>query len=151
MYGQEKFEKYVKQNPRLRTTFSQRPSWSRREFFEIAGAGVTASFMTARAKADGVSQAAPQLINRAKNVIFVLLTGAPSHTDTFDLKEVSGTTPTEFQATTINGLRWPMGLLPGLGSKLSDIAVVRSMRAWALVHSLGQTWTQIGRNPAAAL
>ncbi len=44
-----------------------------------------------------------------------------------------------------------MGLLPGLGSKLSDIAVVRSMRAWALVHSLGQTWTQIGRNPAAAL
>ena len=25
------------------------------------------------------------------------------------------------------------------------------MQAHALVHSLGQTWTQIGRNPAAAL
>ena len=34
---------------------------------------------------------------------------------------------------------------------LPSIAIVRSMRAWALVHSLAQTWTQIGRNPAAAL
>lgn len=25
------------------------------------------------------------------------------------------------------------------------------MNAWALVHSIAQTWTQIGRNPAAAL
>src|SRR5258708_15458652 len=25
------------------------------------------------------------------------------------------------------------------------------MSAWALVHSLAQTWSQIGRNPAAAL
>ena len=25
------------------------------------------------------------------------------------------------------------------------------MNAWALVHSLAQTWAQIGRNPAAAL
>ncbi|MCL5460382.1 hypothetical protein M3M33_17220, partial [Loigolactobacillus coryniformis] len=25
------------------------------------------------------------------------------------------------------------------------------MRSWALVHSLAQTWTQIGRSPAAAL
>ena len=32
-----------------------------------------------------------------------------------------------------------------------DFAIVRSMRSHALVHSLAQTWTQIGRNPAAAL
>ena len=31
------------------------------------------------------------------------------------------------------------------------MAIVRSVRAWALVHSLSQTWVQIGRNPAAAL
>jgi uncharacterized protein (DUF1501 family) len=34
---------------------------------------------------------------------------------------------------------------------LTDFAIIRSMRSHALVHSLAQTWTQIGRNPAAAL
>ena len=32
-------------------------------------------------------------LNKARNVIFILLAGAPSHTDTFDLKVVPGTTP----------------------------------------------------------
>ena len=45
--------------------------------------------------------------------------------------------------------RWE--LFPKLGQHLGDIALVRSMSAWALVHSLAQTWAQIGRNPAAAL
>ena len=44
-----------------------------------------------------------------------------------------------------------MGILPKLSGNLGDMAIVRSMSAWALVHSLAQTWTQIGRNPAAAL
>ena len=34
---------------------------------------------------------------------------------------------------------------------MGDFAIVRSMQAWALVHSLSQTWTQIGRNPAGVL
>ena len=33
----------------------------------------------------------------------------------------------------------------------NQFALVRSMQSHALVHSLAQTWTQIGRNPAAAL
>ena len=41
--------------------------------------------------------------------------------------------------------------MPKLATRLNDVAIVRSMRAWALVHTLSQTWTQIGRNPAAAL
>lgn len=48
---------------------------------------------------------------------------------------------------TADGVLWPTGLLPNLGNLLSDFAIVR---AHALVHSLAQTWTQIGRNPAAA-
>src|SRR5207247_2233104 len=54
-------------------------------------------------------------------------------------------------ATLGNGLLWPTGLLPKLAQQINNIAVVRSMRSWALVHTLAQTWTQIGRNPAAAL
>jgi hypothetical protein len=46
---------------------------------------------------------------------------------------------------------WPAGLMPKLGAMTGDFAIVRSMQAWALVHSLAQTWTQIGRNPAGVL
>jgi hypothetical protein len=90
-------------------------------------------------------------MNTAQNVIFILLAGAPSHTDTFDLKMVGGVTPASFAPDTVNGILWPTGLLPNLAQHLSDFAIVRSMQSHALVHSLAQTWSQIGRNPAAAL
>jgi len=51
----------------------------------------------------------------------------------------------------MNGINWPMGLLPKIGGQLPNMAIVRSMYAHALVHNLAQRWTQIGRNPAAAL
>src|SRR5207248_9101124 len=88
--------------------------------------------------------------NKAKNVIFILLTGAPSHTDTFDFK-MSPDTPATLKPDTIGGIVWPTGLLPKMADQLPNMAIVRSVRAWALVHSLSQTWVQIGRNPAAAL
>ena len=90
--------------------------------------------------------------NTAKNVIFILLAGAPSHTDTFDLKVVSGVTPASFNPETINGIAVAHRPAAQAGaSMIADFAIVRSMRSHALVHSLAQTWTQIGRNPAAAL
>src|SRR6266852_92012 len=152
MQGQKKFDQFVNKHPHDHRTYFQRPHWTRRQFFEVLGAGVTGSFLIERARA-AETQVAEQVatINKAKNVIFILLTGAPSHTDTFDLKVVQGTTPTNFNPTTIGGLQWPTGLLPKLADQLPNIAIVRSMHAWALVHSLAQTWAQIGRNPAAAL
>ena len=126
---------------------------SRRAFFEIAGAGVTASYLTGN-QARGCTVQTSQPVttqNKAKNVIFILLAGAPSHTDLFDLKVVNGTTPAAFNPTIVNGTNWPMGILPKMGQQLGNIAIVRSMNAWALVHSLAQHWTQIGRNPSAAL
>src|SRR5205807_6073498 len=78
---------------------------------------------------------------------------APSHTDTFDFKMVNGITPAAFKPAAMNGAQFPTGLLPKLAQNFQsqDFSIIRSMRAHALVHSLGQTWTQIGRNPAAAL
>jgi uncharacterized protein (DUF1501 family) len=153
MWGQEKFEKYVRSHPEHQhKSFFQRPDWTRRDLFRIAGAaGITGSFLSRRAYADGISRASVTPINRAKNVIYILLTGAPSNTDTFDLKVVPGATPTDFNPNMHGSILWPDGLMPKMGAQLGDIAIVRSMRAWALVHSLGQTWAQIGRNPAAAL
>lgn len=92
-----------------------------------------------------------QTKHTAKNVIFILLAGAPSHPDLFDLKFVEGVTPTTFNPAAVSGLQWPTGIMPKLATQVPKLAVVRSMRAWALVPSLAQTWTQIGRNPAAVL
>jgi len=142
------FQKYGYNNK----TFFNRPHWTRRQFFQLAGAGITGSYLAQRyAKAASVTSAGAQTKNTAKNVVFILLAGAPSHTDTFDLKNVQGVTPTTFAPQTVNGILWPTGIMPKLGNLTSKFAIVRSMQAHALVHSLGQTWAQIGRNPAAAL
>jgi hypothetical protein len=152
MNEQEKFDRFVNRYPHPHRSFFSRPHWTRREFFQVLGAGVTASFLARRyARAEEISSAGVTAQNKAKNVIFILLAGAPSHIDTFDFKVVSGVTPDSFNPTPVDGILWPAGLLPKIGEHLGDMAIVRSMRAWALVHSLAQTWTQIGRNPAAAL
>lgn len=155
MSERDRFEKLISKYPHPHKNFFQRPHYSRRRFFELAGAGVVGSYLVGKATAADSEVAwnpGAQTVNKAKNVIFVLLAGAPSHTDTFDLKVVPGTTPNEVAPATIKGLLWPTGILPNLGqNNLGDIAVVRSVRSWALVHQLAQTWTQIGRNPAAAL
>jgi hypothetical protein len=102
--------------------------------------------------ADGdVTSAGVTTQNKAKNVIFILLSGAISHTDTFDLKVVNGVTPSNFTLTLTSGVNWPVELLPKMGGLLPNLVLVRSMQAHALVHTLAQHWTQIGRNPAAAL
>lgn len=152
MDRQEKFDKLIAKYPHPQKNFYQREHLTRRTFFNIAGAGLTASYLASKLPAGQlITSTNVKMINKAKKVIFILLAGAPSHTDTFDLKMIPGVTPASFAPATINGGLFPAGLMPKLAGQMSDIAIVRSMRAWALVHSLGQTWTQIGRNPAAVL
>jgi len=138
-----------------REAFFKRPHLSRRNFFQIGGAGLIGSWVALspeRAKACTVQTSSPvNMQNTAKNVIFILLAGAPSHVDTFDLKVLNGTTPAKFDPTMIGNVNWPTGILPQIGQQLGHMVLVRSMQSHALVHSLGQTWTQIGRNPSAAL
>jgi len=149
---QEKINREFKKHPWTNQTFFNRPHWTRRRFFEILGAGVGASCLTERyARAADLSASGATTKNTAKNVVFILLAGAPSHTDTFDLKMVANVTPTTFNPETKNGILFPTGLLPNLAQQMDDFTIVRSLRSHALVHSLAQVWTQIGRNPAAAL
>jgi hypothetical protein len=149
MSEQEKFDRFSKRYPHPRENFFNRPHWTRRKFFQLAGAGVSGAYLAQRAARAMDGQGAgvtPK--NSARNVIFILLAGAPSHVDTFDFKYLDGVTPASFAPDTINGVLWPTGLLPKLGQHLSDFAIVRSVRSHALVHTLARTWTQIGRNPA---
>src|SRR5258708_2167888 len=156
MNAQEKFDQFVKKHPHPHVAFFNRPHISRRRFFEVLGAGVTGSYLVQRS---GLAATAPivtpamQVTTKgtAKNVIFILLAGAPSPVDTFDFKMTPGVTPSAAAPDTINGIQWPTAIFPNLAKNIPDFAIVRSMSSHALVHSLGQTWTQIGRNPAAAL
>jgi len=129
------------------------PQLGRREFFRIAGAGVTGYFLAPlssglfEAKAQSYT---PRLYGKAKTCIFIHMQGAPSHVDTFDLK-VGPWTPADFNPTMYNGVLFPQGLMPTIATHLSKIAIVRSLRAPALVHSLQQIWAQIARNPTSLM
>ncbi len=124
---------------------------NRRVFFELTGAGVAGYFMSPKDLLGdtGITYGDATVLNTAKYVIFVLLAGAPSHTDTLDLK-VGAWTPANFRPTTINGFDFPEGLLPNLAAQASRFSIVRSFQSNALVHGLLQAWTQIARNPASA-
>jgi hypothetical protein len=127
------------------------PQLGRRSFFKLAGAGITGYFLAPLLNSEVVARPIDaHLIGRARNCIFILLTGAPSNVDTFDLKE-GAWTPNDFAPTTINGLRFPAGLMPNLANQMSKLAIVRNLRAPALVHPLQQSWAQIARSPSSAL
>src|SRR5579863_2933321 len=102
---QEKCNCAYKKHGYHNKTFFKRPHWTRRQFFQMAGAGITGSFLANQyAKAATVTNSGMTTKNTAQNVIFILLAGAPSHTDTFDLKVVPGATPTSFAPETVNGV-----------------------------------------------
>ena len=127
----------------------------RREFFRVAGTGVMGSFLVPSLReqvlaAGGQSRVPAQIVDRARNCIFVHLQGAASHVDTFDLK-VGPWTPSDFAPETIRGIHFPAGLMPNLAKQIDRMAIVRSVRAPALVHSLQQVWSQISRNPTSAM
>src|SRR5437773_873994 len=128
------------------------PIIDRRFFFKIAATGVAGYFASPMEMfAQSTTSNTVTLLNTAKNVIFILLPGAPSQIDTFDL-HVGPWTPQNFAPTTINGADWPGGLLPNLASQfnLGRFSIIRSCQSTALVHSLLQNWTQIARNPTSA-
>jgi hypothetical protein len=131
--------------------FWRRPGLSRRELFRVAGTGLAGYYFAPLSPVpEVIGQARVQTKNTAKSCIFILLAGAPSHVDTFDLKE-GAWTPAAFDPTSYGDFRFPQGLMPMLATQINRFAVVRSMRAWAVVHSLSQVWTQIGRNPTSGM
>lgn len=120
--------------------------FGRRLFFRHLGSAVGGYFLLPGRPAETIARAAAVPVATAKSCILVLMTGAPSHVDTFDLKE-GPWTPKNFNPTDFNGVRFPQGLMPKIAEQLPSIALVRSLRAWAAVHALAQTWVQLGRNP----
>jgi hypothetical protein len=131
------------------------PGFSRRRFLQVAGTGIVASYfvdvVNPRLLYGATTAPNVALKNTAKNCIFIFLPGAPSNIDTWDLK-VGAWTPSDFNPTTYdNGnLLFPQGLMPNTAQHLDKLTFVRPGLAWAAVHSLGQAWAQIARNPGGA-
>lgn len=130
--------------------FWRRPHWNRRMFFQHLASAVGGYFVLPSIVAPARVKAAVTPIATAKNVVFVLMAGGPSHIDTFDLK-MTPQTPSAFNPTQYGDILWPQAIMPKIAEHMDSIALLRSVRAWASVHSLGQTWVQIGRNPTSSL
>ena len=137
--------------PRAASGLFGGPGFSRRQFFKLAGTGVSGYYL-ARVTRPVELMAADEVTtqNTARNCIFVFLLGAASHVDTFDLKE-GPWTPSDFAPTSYGEVRFPQGLMPNLANQLDRLTIVRSVQAWAAVHGLAQSWTQIARNPTSGL
>jgi hypothetical protein len=132
------------------TFFWKQPQLSRRLFFRHLVSAVGGYFLLPTRPLETVARAAGTPISTAKNCIFVLMAGGPSHVDTFDLKE-GAWTPSFMAPTSYGDLRFPQGLMPAIAEQMDSIAFLRSVRSWALVHELGRTWIQIGRNPISGI
>lgn len=132
------------------TLFWKNPHFSRRVFFRHMASALGGYFLMPSRPMETVAKAGVSPINTARNCIFIHMGGAPSHADTFDLKE-GPWTPAFMAPTSYGDIRWPQGLMPKLGDQLENIALVRSVKPWAAVHDLARQWMLIGRNPISAL
>ena len=66
-----------------------KPQLGRRMFFRHVASSVAGYLLLRGGPLERVAKAAVSPKGTARNVVFVMMQGAPSHTDTFDLKRVS--------------------------------------------------------------
>ncbi len=155
---------------------------TRRWFFEQCGVGLGAMALGQLlgdtgyaapgqdAASDPMAPRQPHFVQRAKNVIFLFMAGAPSHLEMFDFKpqlaKFDGTLPPPellegYRAAFINPSSKLLGpkftfskhgqsgtelseLLPYLAEVVDDIAIVKSITTDAFNHALGQILMNTG-------
>src|SRR5690349_10600240 len=102
--------------------FWARPQLNRRMFFTHTASAVGGYFLLPSRPMETIACAAASPIGTAKNVIFVLMAGGPSHSDMFDLKE-GAWTPSFMAPASYGDIRWPQGIMPRLADQLDNIAL----------------------------
>ena len=65
IFGEDKHKKFLERRPHTHRTFSQGSHFSRRQFFEVVGAGVTASYLVGNVEADEVKTVQAVTQNKA--------------------------------------------------------------------------------------
>ncbi len=97
-------------------------------------------------------KAAGAALGSARNLIFIVLEGGPSHIDTFDLKRGAWTPDLLGPELLTNGVDWPSGVMPKLGRMIDRFSILRSLSAQEAVHSRAvyQLLTAHRQSPALA-
>lgn len=117
---------------------------SRREFLRYGSAGGLGVWGLSLAEAAATGQPKPA----RRSCIFIVLTGGPSHLETFDPKPDAPTTirgPFLPIPTTVPGL-WLSETLPQLAQRAELFSVLRSLHHTdAALHETGLQWIQTGR------
>lgn len=124
-------------------------AFTRRQW--LAGATCLGTLAALQRRGDAeVSSGNAQPRGTARAVILVNLQGAPSHIDTFDVKD-AGWNPADASLQPGSGnLVLSRTLFPGLLRQSSDLLVLRSVQSWEAVHERGQFYLQTAHpaNPA---
>ena len=119
----------------------------RREFLRVGGLGVAGLTLAdlLRNQALGGTSPAPR---RPKSVIYIVLSGGPSHIDTWDPKPEA---PVEFRGefasipTQLPGVRF-CELFPHQAAMLDKLALVRGVRSVENDHFLSEVYTGLPRS-----
>src|SRR5260370_40437639 len=108
------------------TRFWHRPHVGRRMFFRHLASALGGYFLLPSKGFETVARAAVQPKGTARNCILILMSGRPSHVDTFDMKEHSWTAA-PFALPHYGPGRWPRRLMPTLADQLVTGSIVRAM------------------------
>ena len=121
---------------------------SRRELLKSAAATAAFSLIARRGDAQ-VSSANPSVRNTARACIFVYLNGAPSHLDTFDVKDAAWN-PADANIVQTGNIALSQTLFPNLSMISDDLCILRSVRSWEAIHDRGVFYMQTAHpsNPA---
>ncbi len=86
----------------------------------------------------------------ATTCVFINLVGAPSHVDTFDIKDGPWNPPDARFEQFSGGIVLNTTLFPTIGLHANDLAILRSVRSWEAAHERGQFYVQTAHpaNPA---
>ena len=106
----------------------------RRLFLQAVGYGGAGLTLLGSSTHVRAAQAAVTPRGSAKNVIFVHLSGAPSHIDTFDLK-LGSWTPDDFGPSSNGNIQLASGLFPNLIDQADKFSLLRCISGTEAVHS----------------
>jgi hypothetical protein len=129
-----------------------RTALGRGEFIKVGGLGVAAyGLINALSESEILAQASVTPRNTANACIFIKLAGAPSHMDTFSVRE-GDWTPDDWDIDTVNKITLPRGLFPNLLDRVSQhLAIMHSVQAYVPIHTVAQYWLDTSQDFNASL
>jgi uncharacterized protein (DUF1501 family) len=121
---------------------------TRRELMKQAASFAAFAALARRGDAE-VAEVAVAPRGTARACVFVNLAGAPSHLDTFDVKDAAWN-PADIDIRQYGAITLSNRLFPNLSKLANDLCLLRSVKSWEAAHERGQFYLQTAHpsNPA---